>query len=153
MIPLTTKGHNLFAYILFTDLRKTHLDECLSKRLCICANIWRWVNCFSPSYYISCCVFLLKYTSNYVGGLHSYRYGLLWWLFGYCTTCLNNEGELYYYLSFVCCPIVRLSDFSSNAKAICPAKSLSIQKLKDNCGGRRLLCPPNPHQSQVPPNA
>ena len=49
------------------------------------------------------CVFLLKYNWKYVGGLRSFIYGLLWWIFGCCTTCQINEGKWYYYLYFARC--------------------------------------------------
>ena len=38
-------------------------------------------------------------------------------------------------------------------KCIMHMKYMLIRNLKDNRGGRRLLRPPNPHQSQVPPTA
>ena len=63
------------------------------KILCIRANIWRWVHCFSPSYDISCFIFLLKQTSNYVGWLRSYRVGFPWWLFWCCTTCQKMRAN------------------------------------------------------------
>ena len=88
--------------------KKMHLEciqQIMIKNLCICANIWRWIHWFSPSYDISCCVFLLKYTSKYVGGLQSYRDGLLWWLLCCCTMFQNEEGKWYYYLSFARFPM------------------------------------------------
>ena len=69
MIHSKTIIHNWFTYIMFTNLRKTHPERILRimmKWIIKCANIWRWIHWLSLSYDISCCVFLLKYTSNYV---------------------------------------------------------------------------------------
>ena len=107
MIHATTKRHNWFPYILFTDLRnriQNRYNKWWSKYLCICANICNWIHWFSPSYDISSCLFLLKFTYRFVSGLRSYRDGLLWLLFGCCTTCENIESKWYYYPFFAHCP-------------------------------------------------
>ena len=77
---------------------------------------------FAPTYGDGSTVFhchmisvVLFFNSNtllkYVSGLRSYRNGLLWRIFGCCTTFHNNEGKWYYYLSFAHCPMYR---FQSN---------------------------------------
>ena len=55
--------------------------------------------------------FLQEQTSKYVGGLRSYRNGLLWWLFGCFTTCQNNKGKRHHNLYFARLPMYH---FQSN---------------------------------------
>ena len=44
---------------------------------------------------------------------------LLWWLFGWCTTCQNNEGKLYYYLSFSSFPMYHFQTKNCYSNTYC----------------------------------